>query len=81
MLDYVIRNGQVIDGTGAPARQADVGIRDGVIVAVGDITEQGTTELDAEGLMVAPGNHRPPHPLRRPAVSDPTASLRLLHSA
>ena len=41
MLDYVIRSGTVVDGTGAAARRADVGVRDGRIVAVGDVTEEG----------------------------------------
>ncbi|MDQ1361416.1 MAG: hypothetical protein QOJ44_1793 [Acidimicrobiaceae bacterium] len=79
MLDYVIRNGQVIDGTGAPARRADVGIRDGVIVAVGDITEQGTTELDAHGLIVAPGIIDPHTHYDAQLFWDPTASPSNLH--
>ncbi len=60
MLDYVIRGGTVIDGTGAPGRRADVGVLDGRIASVvdasdGGIALTGTTELAAEGLMVAPG--------------------------
>jgi len=55
MLDYVIRNGQVVDGTGSPARKADIGVKNGRIVAVGEVSDRGTTELDAEGLVVAPG--------------------------
>ena len=55
MLDRVIRGGSVIDGTGAPARSADVGIRDGRIVAVGEVTESAREEIDASGLLVTPG--------------------------
>src|SRR5580704_366188 len=79
MLDYVIRNGQVIDGTGTPARKADVGISDGVIVAVGEIAEQGTTELNAEGLMVAPGIVDPHTHYDAQLFWDPAASPSNLH--
>lgn len=54
-LDLVIRNGRVIDGTGAPAREADIGVRDGRIVSVGRITEPAKSTIDAKGLVVAPG--------------------------
>ena len=53
MLDCVIRGGQVVDGTGAPARQADVGVRDGRIVAIGKIDEDANETIDAGGLVVA----------------------------
>lgn len=55
MLDVVIRGGTVVDGTGAPGRVADVGIRDGRIVAVGAISEDARRTVDAEGLVVTPG--------------------------
>jgi len=55
MLDVVIRGGQVVDGTGAPARVADIGIRDGRIVAIGEVTEDAASTVDASGLVVAPG--------------------------
>ncbi|MBV9412378.1 MAG: amidohydrolase family protein [Acidimicrobiia bacterium] len=55
MHDTVIRGGTVVDGTGAPARTADVAVDDGVIVAVGEVDEGGRRELDAEGLLVTPG--------------------------
>jgi N-acyl-D-amino-acid deacylase len=54
--DLVIRNGNVIDGTGAAATEADVAIAGGRIVAVGKrIAERGATEIDAKGVAVAPG--------------------------
>ena len=79
MLDYVIRNGLVVDGTGSPGRQADVGIRDGKIVAVGDVAEAGTTELDAGGLVVAPGIIDPHTHYDAQLFWDPTASPSNLH--
>lgn len=53
--DLVIRGGTVIDGTGAPAFDADVAVKDGVIAAVGKIAGSGVEEIDARGQMVTPG--------------------------
>ena len=55
MLDLVVRGGLVVDGTGGPGRTADVGVKDGRIVAVGPVDEAGTEEVDAAGHVVAPG--------------------------
>jgi len=52
--DIVIRGGTVVDGTGAPGRRADVAVRAGRIVAVGEGL-RGDRELDASGQVVAPG--------------------------
>jgi N-acyl-D-aspartate/D-glutamate deacylase len=52
--DLVIRGATVVDGTGAPGREADVACRGGVISAVGD-AGSGTEEIDARGLCLAPG--------------------------
>lgn len=54
-LDTVIRDGTVVDGTGRPARRADVGIADGRIVEVGKVTGRGRREISADGLLVTPG--------------------------
>jgi N-acyl-D-amino-acid deacylase len=54
--DLVIVRGSVIDGLGAAARNADVGIRNGRIVAIGTIPAgTGSETIDASGLVVAPG--------------------------
>lgn len=55
MLDTIIRGGTIIDGTGAPGRVGDIGIRDGRIIAVGEVTEDATEVIDATGKMVMPG--------------------------
>ena len=56
MTELVIRGGTVIDGTGAPRRVADVGIRDGRIVAIGEVgAASGTRTIDATGRIVSPG--------------------------
>src|SRR3954454_6627564 len=55
-MDLVIRGGKVIDGTGAPARSADVGIEGDRIVAVGDVgSTDGAEVVDLDGLVLAPG--------------------------
>ena len=56
MFDVIIRGARVADGSGAPLRQADVGVTDGVITAIGPIHgEPAVTTIDASGLVVAPG--------------------------
>ena len=53
--DVVIRAGTVIDGTGAPARTADVAITAGRITEVGAVEGRGRREVAADGLLVTPG--------------------------
>ena len=56
MFDYLILNGQVIDGTGSPAYRADVGVANGRIAAIGDLkTAPARTAIDAAGKYVTPG--------------------------
>lgn len=54
-LDLVIRGGDLVDGTGAPARRADVGIRGDRIVAIGGDLSPARRAIDARGKIVAPG--------------------------
>ncbi|QGN56076.1 amidohydrolase family protein [Novosphingobium sp. Gsoil 351] len=53
--DLVIRNGTIVDGTGAPRFSADVAVKDGLIAAVGRVQGDGAEEIDAAGKVVAPG--------------------------
>lgn len=59
MLDYLIKGATIVDGTGGPAKQGEIGIRDGRIVSIevdGAATDEpARTTVDADGLMVAPG--------------------------
>jgi N-acyl-D-amino-acid deacylase len=53
--DLVIRGGNIIDGTGAPGFTGDIAVKDGIIVAVGDVVGKGRQEMEASGLAVTPG--------------------------
>ena len=79
MLDYAIRSGTLIDGSGGPVRQADIGIRDGRIVAVGQVDEPAEVEFDATGLMVAPGIVDPHTHYDAQLFWDPSASPSNVH--
>ena len=53
--DFVVRNGKIVDGTGNPWFHGDVAIKGDKIAAVGRVAAKGKREIDAKGLIVAPG--------------------------
>jgi len=53
--DLVIRNGRIVDGTGAAAFTGDVAVRGGRIAALGRVAGSGRREIDAAGKLVTPG--------------------------
>ena len=55
MHDLLITGGRVVDGTGSPARTADVAISDGVVTEVGRVRERAQRVIDADGALVTPG--------------------------
>ena len=55
MHDLVVRGGTVIDGTGGPARTADVAVANGAIVAIGQDLGAAKRTIDADGALVTPG--------------------------
>ncbi|WP_016747631.1 N-acyl-D-amino-acid deacylase family protein [Rhizorhabdus wittichii] len=54
-FDLLIRNGTVVDGTGAPRFDADVAVKDGRIAAIGAVAGDAARTIDAKGMIVAPG--------------------------
>ncbi len=55
MLDLLIKNGRVVDGSGQASFHADVAVKDGKIVGVGKFNEAATRTINADGRVVAPG--------------------------
>ncbi len=55
MLDLLIRNASVIDGTGSDAFVASVGIKDGRIVSIDNLNREALRVIDATGLTLTPG--------------------------
>jgi N-acyl-D-aspartate/D-glutamate deacylase len=53
--DLLIRNGTIVDGTGAPQYQADIAVTNGRIVEIGSIRDGAKQTIDASSLVVAPG--------------------------
>jgi N-acyl-D-amino-acid deacylase len=78
-FDLIIRGGRVHDGSGAPWFVADVGIADGKIAAIGRLKEnEAADEMDAEGLVVAPGFVDMMGQTATPLLRDPDSVRNLL---
>ncbi|MFJ8083566.1 amidohydrolase family protein [Streptomyces sp. NPDC096205] len=79
MLDHLIENATVVDGTGTSARTADVGILDGRIAVIGKVSEAARTREDASGLVLAPGFVDPHTHYDAQLFWDPYATPSLQH--
>src|SRR3984957_15226666 len=79
MYDLIIKNGLVVDGTGAPAFLADVAVSGGRIVEVGEVSGPARRTIDAEGLMVTPGFVDIPPPYDGQASGDSMLAPSSIH--
>ena len=55
MHDFVIRNARIANGLGDPLVEGDLGVKDGRVAQVGNISEDAVETLDAAGAVLAPG--------------------------
>jgi N-acyl-D-aspartate/D-glutamate deacylase len=77
--DLVIRGGLIVDGTGAPGRMGDLAVSGGRIAEVGVVSARGAREVDAVGLVVAPGFIDPHTHYDAQLTWDPSASCTSWH--
>ncbi len=78
-FEIAIINGRVVDGTGSPWYEADIGINDGRIVKIGHIdSESARKTIDAEGLIVAPGFVDMMGQTATPMLREPSTAINLL---
>ena len=77
--DLVIRGGFIVDGTGAPGRRGDLAVSAGRIAEVGEVSGRGGKEVDAGGLVVAPGFIDPHTHYDAQLTWDPAASCTSWH--
>ena len=54
-FDIIIKNGTLVDGTGAKSKQGDIAIKNGIIEAIGDFSGKANQVIDATNLVVTPG--------------------------
>ena len=50
--DLIIKNGNIVDGTGSDAYPGDISIKDGVITEIGEVNGDAAEVIDAEGMTV-----------------------------
>jgi N-acyl-D-amino-acid deacylase len=55
MLDLILKNGRIVDGSGNPWYKGDVGVKDGLIVAIGSIDQEAERVIDVERKVISPG--------------------------